>query len=79
MKRISKILLLCALFGLKVWMEQPEIEQKNDEIGRHFEPLEWVQLIGDTGSFHFELKLNAENLTIKTVHPAKEKPRAQNA
>lgn len=79
MKRVSKILLLMALFVVKILMDEPGIGQSNNETGKHFEPNQWVEIIGDTGGFHLELKWNSENLSIKSIHPAKEKQKEANA
>jgi hypothetical protein len=79
MKRVSKVILLIALFAFKIWMDEPGIGQSNCETGKHFEPIQWVEIIGDTGGFHVELKWNSENLSIKSIHPTKEKQKEENA
>ncbi len=79
MKRIIKIFLLVILFAVKVFMEQPEDSRNSAEINHNFQDRETVQVIGDTGNFHLELKWNSEKLSIKSIVPSKIKLKAIHA
>jgi hypothetical protein len=79
MKRFAKISLLIILFAVNYLIEHPLIVKENKEVKNPFANHQNVIIVGDTGSFQFELTWSKNQIQLRTIVPSQWKQDLVNA